>query len=247
MTFRYVIDDKQVINITNSKDLLKRDTRRLNNYAILIGNPSFDSLVFGVRYPALPGTQKEVTEISKILENSGWNTELWMLEEANEANLKSSFKPDILHIASHGYFDSDAFEINPLFESGIILSKEPVNPLFGSGDDQDGILTAYEAMNLNLDNSHLVILSACETGQGEYKNGEGVFGLQRALKIAGADNLIMSIWKVDDRVTTDLMIQFYRNWIEGESISDAFQRAQLEIKRQHPDPFYWGGFILIGG
>jgi len=108
------------------------------------------------------------------------------------------------------------------------------------------VLTAYEATNLDLDSTYLVVLSACETGLGEIKNGEGVYGLQRGLAVAGARYVLMSLWKVDDFATRFLMEEFYGKWLEEEDIHDAFRDAQIELRKNYPHPFYWGAFVLLG-
>jgi CHAT domain-containing protein len=161
----------------------------------------------------------------------------------------------VVHIASHGFFLSDVsvndgslneeFLSNPLFQSGILLSGAAVPGHLREGKD-DGVLTAYEAMNLNLDNTELVALSACETGLGEIQNGEGVFGLQRSFLMAGANSILMSLWQVDDVATQELMVHFYSIWLGGAGKHEAFRQAQLKIKENYPEPYFWGGFIMVG-
>jgi TonB family protein len=119
-------------------------------------------------------------------------------------------------------------------------------------DLEDGILTAYEATGLNLQGTELVVLSACETGMGKIANGEGVFGLRRALQEAGAQAVLMSLWAVPDRETQELMTLFYNKWLAGEDKQQALHDAEMELRatvkaRYGEDrPFYWGGFVLVG-
>ena len=137
---------------------------------------------------------------------------------------------------------------NPLMRTGLLLK--------GAGDllektdynfnMENGILTAYEAMNLNLDKTDLVVLSACETGLGQLESGEGVYGLQRAFLVAGAKILIMSMFKVDDDATQKLMLKFYQKWLNSANIRQSFIDAKKELRTEYPEPIFWGAFMMIG-
>ncbi len=211
----------------------------------------------------LPGTKEEVMSIEQLLKKSQWNVTSNLFKDASEERLKAINSPDILHIATHGFFipekenettivysrDISLASDNPLTRSGLLLAGVEKN-IKGNPQNQpgeeDGILTALEVMNLNLDHTDLVVLSACETGAGEIRNGEGVYGLQRAFLVSGANNLIMSLWKVNDEATQELMVGFYTHWLSTKDKSAAFQQAQLELKKKFESPFYWGAFVLIG-
>lgn len=209
--------------------------------------------------PVLPGTNKEVDEIQNILKTASWNVAIHKMADATEESVKKIHNPKILHVATHGFFMNDVdlldsdddesgkFLKNPLLRSGLLLAGAGVKE-----DDkdatvvEDGILTAYEAMNLTLDNTDLIVMSACETGLGEIRNGEGVYGLQRSFLVAGASAVMMSLWQVDDTATQELMVKFYSNWMSGDHKMDAFRKAQLSMKEKYQSPFYWGAFIMVG-
>lgn len=213
----------------------------------------------------LPGTKEEVLNIETLLKKNHWIVNSYLNKEASEDKVKSIRSPDILHIATHGFFipenEGDAPIVyskngslsfdNPLTRSGLLLAGVEKNLTDESSTpdalpEEDGILTALEVMNLNLDHTDLVILSACETGAGKIRNGEGVYGLQRAFLVSGANNLVMSLWKVSDEATEELMIGFYTNYLVSKDKVAAFRQAQLDLKKKYDAPFYWGAFVLIG-
>ncbi len=281
-TGKYLLDERDIRLVTNTKDIVTASVSKPNPaYACLVGFPDYNTdkdkraavfqkernhpeswynlnLTRSDVYSELPGTKSEVENISTILKDKGWKVESLTGEKALEESIKATHKPRVLHIATHGFFQPDTTKgSNPLIHSGLLLTGAN-KTLSGEKDDKvdDGILTAYEAMNLDLDNTDLVVLSACETGLGEIKNGEGVYGLQRAFKVAGAQSIIMSLWKVSDQATKELMVSFYKNWLG--SVSDnsqlsgrlnkrsAFLKAQKELKAKYPNPYYWGAFVMLG-
>lgn len=286
-TKKFVIDELEVQMVTNSKDLLVIHPKDEMNYlALLFGAPNFgldesqrEKAVEKERSASrvqsyytlsvergsyslvdLPGTKVEIESISQLLSEKGYTLQVYLGDEALEENLKENYKPRLLHIATHGFFDpdlnqneEDKFLRNPLLRSGLLLAGSGYTlnniskPKEGEKENlDDGILTAYEAMNLNLDNTDMVLLSACETGLGELKNGEGVYGLQRAFKVAGARTIVMSLWSVNDQTTQELMFSFYKNWLNTNDKHRAFKAAQLEIKKKYKEPYFWGAFVMVG-
>ncbi len=219
----------------------------------------------------LPGTETEVNNVATIFQPYKLATQTYIGNEANEENLKNTRNPAILHIATHGFFMtekhiettvqdegeqrsgysgfSETDLKNPLRRCGLLLAycKQAFSrEKYTIKLPEDGILTAEEAQNLHLDKTELVVLSACETGLGEVKNGEGVYGLQRAFQTAGAKSVLMSLWTVNDQATQELMTAFYTHWFKTKNKRVAFRKAQLELKEKYPQPYFWGAFILVG-
>ncbi len=216
----------------------------------------------GANWPFLKGTNREALAIQQLLESEDIATTLRKGYEATEESFKSlnalDESPFLIHLATHGYFFPDTEERqtegsgfqtseNPMIRSGLILAGanrvwNGKTPLQGF---EDGILTAYEIAQLKLEDTQLVVLSACETGLGDITGNEGVFGLQRAFKLAGVDNLIMSLWQVPDFQTQELMRLFYEYWLDGQSIHDAFYAAHGEMRQRYENPYFWAGFVLV--
>ncbi len=258
----YVISQFDIVTIGNSKDLISLKAKKpkvLKKNATLLGFPDYGPGDIAV----LPGTKVEIDGVSKVLKASGYQVKQFTQKLATEANLKSIKGPTLMHIATHGYFLQDVENMGSAF--GVSLENANDNPLLRSGlmlagagttvsgkrmpnleSNDNGILTAYEAMNLDLEGTDLIILSACETGLGDIKAGEGVYGLQRAFLVAGADALIMSLWKVDDAATQQLMSNFYTNWIKLGNKQKAFKQAQLQLMAKYKEPYYWGAFVMMG-
>ena len=242
---KYIVDEADIRLVTNTKEILHpSQEKKTVGHAVLAGRPAYGEVkqASGITpfYHDLPGTEEEIREIDRLLLASHWQTKVLVDTSATETNIKTSQNPVVLHLATHGFFDPSGGE--PILQSGVVLAG-----IHDRSNRQDnGLLTAYEAMSLTLDSTSLVVLSACETGLGEIESGEGVYGLQRTLRLAGARTILMSLWKVDDEATKSLMIAFYKNWLNGSTKREAFRTAQLHLKELNPAPQFWGAFVLIG-
>ncbi|MFZ1560611.1 MAG: CHAT domain-containing protein [Saprospiraceae bacterium] len=232
---------------------------------------SVESTLRGGTWNYLAGTEREVNAIEKIMQTAGLGVSLkkgYLATEESFKNIgeKNAPSPRILHIATHGYFFPDPKnnqKTNGLADQNESVCKISDHPMLRSGlimaggnstwqgkqtleGREDGILTAYEISQMKLSNTELVVLSACETGLGDIQGNEGVYGLQRAFKIAGAKYLIMSLWQVPDKQTSLLMTTFYKKWLEDKmTIPDAFHAAQKELRDNGLDPYNWAGFVLV--
>lgn len=279
VTQKYLLENTEISQLNSLKDLLNvQEPANTNHTAALFGFPDYElkaSLENEVNtntiatravftdLPKLPGTKKETEDIAAMLRSKNWKATLLLAQYATEEEIKKLESPAILHIATHGFFlpDEDTGDEktlgfsteqarqNPLLRSGLLMAgaSAPKNNALLKQDD--GILTAYEASLLNLQNTDLVVLSACETGLGELVNGQGVYGLQRAFLTAGAKSIVMSLWVVDDDATQNLMTGFYQNYLQNDPKNTkrkSLRQAQLALKKQYPHPYYWGAFVLIG-
>lgn len=286
---QFLIENYSFTYLTSGRDLLRMQTARASkSNPLLIANPLFGSSVSeqtiaavnkSAKIPIATVNRKSVTATRSLSDTYFAPLGATIQEarsiqmlfpdaaflsgaQATETALKQANAPQILHIATHGFFledkDSsgdklraamrnakeDAESENPLLRSGLALAG--ANQHKAEGDD--GILTALEASGLNLWGTKLVVLSACDTGLGEVKNGEGVYGLRRAFVLAGAETLMMSLWSVSDYATRELMTNYYKNLKQGMKRGEALRTAQLAMlkKTGREHPFYWAGFIQSG-
>jgi CHAT domain-containing protein len=252
------------------------------------------------KFSPLPGTAGEAKALADVLSD----VKVFTGAQATEAALKQVKGPRILHVATHGFFLPDQLQGGPQGSGetqagrGLAIGQPPQvsgvqtrheeNPLLRSGlafagvnqrqsgAGEDGVLTALEASGLDLWGTKLVVLSACETGLGDVKNGEGVYGLRRALVLAGSESQVMSLWQVSDAATRDLMAAYYKRLQAGEGRTEALRQVQLMMIRSgaretdsrkqtagqqrglgvgrgqktrsedRSHPFYWASFIQSG-
>lgn len=218
----------------------------------------------GDNWTYLEGTKIESQKIESLLKAANKQTIYFSEENATEKNIKLALtqSPSVWHIATHGFYipmetkheeidfqKENVYKANedPMYRSGLLLAggnyawENGGNPY----EEEDGILLAKEISTMNLSNTQLVVLSACETGLGDLNGSEGVMGLQRALKMAGVQYQITTLWQVPDAETVEFMELFYTDWISGSTIEKSFNKAQLTMSKKYADdPYKWGAFVL---
>jgi len=275
---RYLIERLQITYLTSGRDLLSLQVRRESRQPPVVfadpafGEPALVAVNAGVKtnpagtrpavdysrifFGPLPGAADEMRALKTLMPAAVFVTG----EQATKAALKKLSGPTLLHIATHGFFLTEAGTAtagntsaigtragsagikidNPLLRSGLALAGA------NQSSKTDGVLTALEAAGLNLWGTQLVVLSACDTGLGEVKNGDGVYGLRRAFVLAGAESQLMSLWPVSDRSTRDLIVGYYRALLGGAGRGAALRQTQLQMLKIKPHPYYWAGFIQTG-
>ncbi|MEZ4938507.1 MAG: CHAT domain-containing tetratricopeptide repeat protein [Crocinitomicaceae bacterium] len=222
----------------------------------------------------LDGTKVESEKIEKLLRKKKFNVNLFKEFGATEDQFKkTASNSDIIHIATHGFFYPDPKKVmdqlevtqdeiafrgggrglamnsyvkneNPMMRSGLVLAN--ANKVWNQEkmEGEDGVLTALEVAHIDLRKTKLAVMSACETGLGDIHGSEGVYGLQRAFKMAGCQNIIMSLWQVPDKETSEFMSHFYEELTKGISISGAFVNTQRFYSKKY-DPYFWAAFVLL--
>jgi CHAT domain-containing protein len=278
-TATYRIKRFTFVYLTSGRDLLRLNNRNMSTgHNVVIGYPDYNlngQNVTRDNWPVLPWTLSETATVGKLL-----HVEPLMRGKATEEYFKSLQRPRLLHVATHGFFwpskkkleaqdpDYDARPTldfwgppwdlapqlrhslvldSPLLNTGIILAGAN-KPISGK---EDGYVTALELAGMDFRGTQLVVLSACETGLGEIRIGDGVYGLRRSLMLSGAQSGIVSLWQVSDRATSDLMNDYYQYLIRGTARAESLRKVQLRFltdpkdpQRQHP--YYWAGFVHLG-
>nr|WP_281248449.1 CHAT domain-containing protein [Spirulina major] len=288
---QYLLETHQITYLTTGRDLKRLQLNpKPQSPPLIVADPDYGQSEAGpfiatnnraaqrsqdlanLRFGDLPGTAAEAEALTATLPNATILTR----NAATENAIKQVQGPEILHIATHGFFLEDvervaASDFGSGFDARGLIDVRPrpgstprprgpvENPLLRSGlalagfnsrqsGAEDGALTALEVAGLNLRGTQLAILSACETGIGEVANGEGVYGLRRALTIAGSESQVISLWKVADEETKDLMVDYYQRLQQGAGRSDALRQVQLAMAQSanNAHPYYWAAFIPSG-
>ncbi|HRG40181.1 MAG TPA: CHAT domain-containing protein [Saprospiraceae bacterium] len=215
----------------------------------------------------LPGSAMEVDTIAQLLSSKNISSTVLKNKDGSEKSFKKLIQNfdtlDLLHISTHGFYNNNTetfkelmlseqqlrVDENPFLNAGLIFSganKIVKNPNNLSNFEEDGILNGIEVAQMNLDKTKLVVLSACDSGKGKNIVNEGNYGMVRAFKTAGVDYIISSLWPVPDNVTSELMIEFYKNYITNPSDPNiALQTAQKNLRTKYPNPYYWAAFVAV--
>ncbi len=269
---KYLIQSKEIRYIPSGKELVRlyRYTSKNSNaksHATIISNPNFDDKntskvstmrgitpntnqsgiiksLFKMHFEPLVGTKLEAQNLMNILHPTTTITH-YQEDNASENNLMGVSSPNILHIATHGFFINDANGTipNPMLRSGIALSGANESAKSKRGE---GIVTALKLSGLKLKGTDLVVLSACKTGVVDTKDTDSVSGLGKAFIQAGAKDIVMSLWSVDDNATKELMTSFYQKMQTNSNYAKALKEAKLEMIANNKHPFFWAGFVLSG-
>ena len=232
---RFLIETTELAYLSNARSLLRSTRTGTSSPPVLFGNAAFGMGPAGMRPEPLPGTAEEVRVLASLLPGA----RVRKGAEASESALKGVHSPEILHLATHGFFLADDEKTDPWLRSGLLLAPSK---------QDDGILTALEAASLDLVSTRLVTLSACETGLGVARDTEGVYGLPRAMELAGAHAVVMTLWQVDDAATQAWMTEFYKLLQSGRPTFQALREVQLQFLKR-PDwrhPYFWAPFIATG-
>ncbi len=270
-----IADSIELVYLSSTKQIVPVDHRILaysETATLVIGGVLYDTETNEIvvsrttsgklqnQWQYLPWAEKESKEVAAILKKANFRVSYLEGTNASESRVVDSLEKTrgyrVLHFATHGYFSNNRDDENSstsnfygggMMNSAIVLSgaNKQKNTLIDN-EMNDGLLSAYAISKLDLAQTELVVLSACETALGDIREVEGVYGMQRAFKLAGANQLIMSLWQIPDRETKDFMSGFYKNWLtDNSSIRDAFYKTQMEFRNRFVNPYQWAGFVLL--
>jgi len=265
---KYMIEEKEIRYIPSGKELVRlykySKDRKIKDRSVIFANPNFDTKIasvsreqititpntsrsgiikslFRMRFAPLPGTEAEAREIKGILKDT--DVREYEKENATESALLNTKEPKILHIATHGFFINDNTIPNPMLKSGIALAGANASVIRGKSN---GVVTALKLSGLDLKGTDLVVLSACETGVVDINSTDSVSGLSKAFIQAGAKDIVISLWSVNDQATKELMRSFYKEMKKHKDYAKALKAAKLKMIEEGKHPFYWGAFVVSG-
>lgn len=257
---KYVIDDYYVSMVTSVYDLMRPPVEVLTKKSYFLGSPTFSgdlgASVLGLNNQ--PDNGSELTKLEEALGVEDWRATTLTGSDASEFKIRSAYNPTLLHIATPGFFgdqteflERKSIAYDPLFRSGLFLSGaaqsyEMEEKNIPSIHENDGVLSTYEAMNLNLHRTRLVVLPALNPGNHTQRSGQGFYGLLHAFMVAGARNVITSTSLVEVDKQNELMELFYNKFKETDNILQSLKHAQLTLRNKYDDPKVWGSFILAG-
>jgi CHAT domain-containing protein len=270
---RYAIEGHPIQFVISGRDLIRNPVEldRKPSAPLVLADPDFDlnksqrplanhqtrSLASGLALGdirRLPGTAAEAEALApKLAQFAGALPRVFTDDKAQTSVLRLAKGPQVVVLATHGFFlpDPEKKSENPLLRCGVLLAGCNRALAAQAGDDT-GVLTGLEIIGVDLRGTELVVLSACETGLGDVRSGEGVAGLRQAFHLAGAESVVASLWQVPDRATAQLMVAFFENLAAGQSKADAMRLAQLAMIQARREkggaahPFFWGAFTITG-
>ncbi len=256
----YLIEKRNYRLLTTYDALRETDNSKTTKRAALFADPDYASAISNSEaydnsiqqmLPRLFNTKEEIKAVKEILETKAWDVETFMQKEASVTNLKKLLSPTILHIATHGFIrdiDIGKMELEEsllytglYLSDSLILSDYEKKVIYNSNT----VLRAYEIRGLNLNSTELVLLSACDTGKSYILLSGAAFGIQRSFLIAGAKQVISTLWKIPDEQSKELIILFYKNVVDNQDYETALRNAQLTFKAKYKHPYYWAAFVLL--
>lgn len=251
---KYLIEEKEISYVPSAKFLLDKSVNKQIKNAIIFAAPDFNKgvgskkfrgsgiitindLFRGMKFSPLPGTLKEAKELQAIFNINKLHEKIYLKKQANVYNLLSINSPTILHIATHGFYINSDKVVNPMLKSGIALS--------GANKTKEGIVTALKITGLDLDNTNLVVLSACETGVVDLKSTDNVSALNKSFLLAGAKNVISTLWEINDNETVNFMKLFYKEYLKTNNVSEALRNTKIKFINDYKSSVYWAPFICF--